>query len=105
MYKYNVYVGMFDKDTKKQVLSNTEFLNTVRKIMREHKNTDFTIYKCKGHYQHIDGKTVCEPSLNIEIIDTNNWTNELYINSIKRELCKELNQESVLITKQEIQVL
>ena len=105
MYKYNIYVGMFDKDTKQQEISSQDFLNKVRKVMREHKNTDFTIYKCKGHYQHIDGKIVCEPSLNIEVIDSQNWTNELYISSIKRELCELLNQESVLITKQEIKVL
>jgi len=105
MYKYNIYVGMFDKDLKKQVLSNTEFLNTVRKIMRLTCNYNYTIYKCKGHYKHTDNTTVCEPSLNIEIIDNNNWTNQGYINNLKQLLCSYLNQESVLITKQEIEVL
>lgn len=105
MYKYNIYIGMFDKDTKTQVLSNTEFLNTIRKIMRLKMIDNYTIYKCKGHYKHEDGKTVCEPSINVEIIEHENWSNFLYIEDFKRELCKELNQESVLITKQEIQVL
>lgn len=105
MYKYNIYIGMFDKDTKTQVLSNTEFLNTVRKIMRLKMINNYTIYKCKGHYKHEDGKIVCEPSINVEIIEHENWSNFLYIEDFKRELCNELNQESVLITKQEIQVL
>lgn len=105
MYKYNIYVGMFDKDTKTQVLSNTEFLNTVRKIMRLKNINNYTIYKCKGHYKHKDGTIVCEPSINIEIIEPENWTNYGYISDLKQELCNELNQESVLITKQEIQVL
>lgn len=105
MYKYNIYIGQFDKDTKTQVLSNTEFLNTVRRIMRLKDIDNYTIYKCKGHYKHEDGKIVCEPSINIEIIEHENWSNFLYIENLKRELCKELNQESVLITKQEIKVL
>lgn len=105
MYKYNIYVGMFDKDTKTQVLSNTEFLNTVRKVMRLKFIDNYTIYKCKGHYKHEDGKIVCEPSINIEIIEHENWSNFLYTEDLKRELCNSLNQESILITKQEIQVL
>ena len=105
MYKYNIYIGQFDKDTKTQVLSNTEFLNTVRKIMRLKNIDNYTIYKCKGHYKHEDGTTVCEPSINIEIIERENWKNFLYIEDLKRMLCDSLNQESVLITKQEIEVL
>lgn len=105
MYKYNIYVDMFDKDTKEQVLSNTDFLNQIRKVMRLKFIDNYTIYKCKGHYKHEDGTTVCKPSLNIEIIESENWTNSMYINDLKRILCDLLNQESVLITKQEIQVL
>ena len=105
MYKYNIYIGQFDKDTKTQVLSNTEFLNTVRRVMRLKNIDNYTIYKCKGHYKHEDGTTVCEPSINVEIIESKNWTNFMYIGHMKRMLCEELNQESVLITKQEIQVL
>lgn len=105
MYKYNIYIGMFDKDTKKQELSNTDFLNTVRKVMRLKDIENYTIYKGKGHYQHEDGTTVCEPSLNVEIIEHENWTNFMYINDIKHMLCDLLNQESILITKQKVEVL
>lgn len=104
MYKYNIYVGMFDKDTKTQVLSNTEFLNTVRKVMRFFGFDNYTIYKCKGHYKHTDNTIICEPSINIEIIDNINF-NVKHIDRIKFNLCKELNQESVLITRQEIETL
>jgi len=105
MYKYNIYVGMFDKDTKTQVLSNTEFLNTVRKIMRFFNIDYYTIYKCKGHYKHEDGKIICEPSINIEICSMEDFSNTQFIDHLKYKLRLELNQESVLITKQEIQVL
>ena len=103
MYKYNIYVGMFDKDTKTQVLSNTEFLNTVRKVMRSLHIDNYTIIKAKGHYKS-NTMTVCEPSIIIDIITSTQFFFQK-LNSIKVRLCKELNQESVLITKQDIQVL
>ena len=104
MYQYNIYVGMFDKDSKKQILSNTEFLNTVRKILRQLSFDNYTIYKCKGHYKHTDNTIVCEPSINIELI-LNGIILFQKLNSLKIRLCKELNQESILITKQSIEVL
>lgn len=100
MYKYNIYIGMFDKDTKTQVLSNTEFLNTVRKVMRYNHIDNYTIIKAKGHYRS-NTMTVCEPSIIVEII----ISYELFTDDIKHMLCDSLNQESVLITKQEIDVL
>lgn len=100
MYKYNIYIGMFDKDTKTQVLSNTDFLNKVRQVMRYNFVDNYTIIKAKGHYKS-DTMTVCEPSIIVEII----ISYELFTDDIKTMLCKELNQESVLITKQKIEVL
>lgn len=100
MNEYNIYIGMYDKDTKKQELSNTEFLNTVRKVMRYNFIDNYTIIKAKGHYKS-DTMTVCEPSIIVDII----IDYELDTDFIKTQLCKFLNQESVLITKQEIQVL
>ena len=79
MYKYNIYIGMFDKDTKQQEMSSQDFFNTVRKVMRFKNIDNYTIYKCKGHYKHEDGKTVCEPSVNVEIIEHENWSNFLYV--------------------------
>lgn len=91
---------MFDKDTKQQELSNTDFLNTVRKVMRYNFIDNYTIIKGKGHYKS-DTMTVCEPTIIIDII----INYKLDTDFIKNQLCKFLNQESVLITKQEIQVL
>lgn len=105
MFRYNIYIGLFDKDTKKQELSTQDFLNTVRKIMRLKDIKNYTIIKAKGHYQHEDGSTICEPSIIVEIIEGTNWTNFLYIDDLKTMLCDSLNQESVLITKQEVTAL
>lgn len=100
MYKYNIYVGMFDKDTKQQEISSQEFFNIVRKVMRYNHIDNYTIIKAKGHYKS-NTMTVCEPSIIVEII----INYELFTDDIKTMLCKFLNQESVLITKQEIDVL
>ena len=100
MYKYNIYIGMFDKDTKKQEISSQDFFNTVRKVMRLNYIDNFTIIKAKGHYKS-NTMTVWEPSIIVEVI-----TNyKLFTDDIKSMLCNELNQEQVLITKQKIEVL
>ena len=103
MYKYNIYIRMFDKDTKKQELSKQEFLNTVRKVMRYNYIDNYTIIKGQRHYKS-DTMIVCEPSIIIDIITDTKFLFQR-LNSIKVRLCKELNQESVLITKQDIEVL
>lgn len=100
MYKYNIYVGMFNKDLKIQTLNNTDFLNTVRKVMRYNFIDNYTIIKAKGHYKS-NTMIVCEPSIIIDII----IDYELDTDFMKKQLCKFLNQESVLITKQNIEVL
>lgn len=100
MHKYNIYIGMFDKDTKQQKISTQDFLNTVRRVMRLNYIDNYTIIKAKGHYKS-DTMTVCEPTVIVEII----INYELFTDNIKSMLCKELNQESVLITKQELEVL
>lgn len=100
MYKYNFYIGMFDKDKKEQILSNQEFFNTVRKVLRLNFINAYTILKAKGHYTHKCGQVICEPSLIVEII-----IDELNHKKLEADFCKLLNQESVLITKQELEIL
>lgn len=103
MYRYNIYIGMFDKDTKQQEISNQDFLNTVRKIMRLNKINNYTIYKGKGHYMS-ELQVVTEPSITIEIIDYIDYCKK-FTDTLKYQLRTELNQEDVLITKTEIEIL
>lgn len=105
MYKYNIYIGKFDKDTKKQELTNKQFEYTIDYILRLFYIECYTSYNCNGVYRHQDNRTrVFETSINIEIIRDNAIPVEEII-KLKKKLCTNLNQESVLITKQEIQVL
>ena len=103
MYKYNIYVGMFDKDTKQQEISNQDFLNTVRKVLRLNKIDNYTIFKGKGHYRS-ELQIVTEPTIVIEIVDYIDYCKK-FIDTLKYQLRTELNQESVLMTKQEVEIL
>ena len=103
MYKYNIYIGMFDKDTKQQEISSQDFFNTVRKVMRLYHIDNYTIIKAKGHYKS-DTMTVCEPSIVVEYISKYDLYNNYFIGLINN-IKTLLNQESVLITKQEVQIL
>ena len=103
MYKYNIYIGMFDKDTKQQEISNQDFLNIVRKVLRLNKIDNYTIFKGKGHYRS-ELQIVTEPTIVIEIVDYIDYCPK-YIQTLKYQLRDELNQEDVLITKQEVEIL
>lgn len=104
MYKFNIYIGMFDKDTKQQEISNTDFLNTIRKVLRLNKIDNYTIYKGKGHYRS-ELQIVCEPTIIVEIIDEMSMYILNRLDCIKWSLIKDLNQEDILITKQEVEVI
>ena len=97
MYKYNIYIGMFDKDTKQQEISSQDYFNKIRQVLRLNKIDNYTIYKAKGHYRS-ELQIVCEPTLVVEFIDK-------IINKMRDEFILTLNQEDVLITRQEVQVL
>ena len=103
MYKYSIYIGMFDKDTRQQEISNQDFLNTVRKIMRLNKINNYTIYKGKGHYTS-NSMVVTEPTVVVEIIDYIDYCKK-FTDTLKYQLRTELNQEDVLITKMEVEIL
>ena len=102
MYRYRIYVGMFDKDTKQQEMSTTDILNTIRKVLRLNKIDNYTIFKGKGHYKS-ELQIVCEPTIVVEIIDTLKICYRLP--EIKSLLIQKLNQESVLITREELDIL
>lgn len=102
MYKYNIYIGMFDKDTKQQEITGQDYFNKIRQVLRLNKIDNYTIYKAKGHYRS-ELQVVCEPTIVVEIIDTLKIF--YYLPEIKSLLIQELNQEDILITKQEVEIL
>lgn len=82
-------IGMFDKDTKRQELSDVEFVKTISKYM------DCTVTLTTGVYTHNDGTRVIEPSVKVDIY--NKSYNECC--DIAKQLCKELNQECIVVNE------
>ena len=85
-------IGMFDKDTKKQELSDDEFVNIISEFF------DCTITKGIGVYTHNFGTKVIEPSLKVEVYNKEYTT--IYWDA--RKLCKRLNQESIVLTRSKL---
>ena len=104
MYKYNIYIGKFDKDLKFQTLTDKQFLDTIDYVLDLFGINCYTIYNTTGVYKHKDSTIINEPSLIVETIDKVDFKDG-YLKRIKFKLEQSLNQETVLITKQEIQVL
>lgn len=96
MYKCRIYIGMYDKDTKRQEMSSTEILNKIRHELRLAGINNYTIFKGKGHYQS-ELMVVCEPTIVIEII-----CNAVYLPPLCYKLCEALNQESVMFTEEKV---
>ena len=82
-------IGMFDKDTKRQELSDAEFISAIYNYM------DCTITHTTGIYTHDDGTRVVEPSIRVEIYDKS--YDDCCI--IAKRLCKDLNQECIVVNE------
>ena len=85
-------IGMFDKDTHKQELDKVDFIKAISDKM------DCTITDTVGVYTHDDGSKVIEPSLEITSYDK---TLKQAI-EIAKQLCKELNQETIIVSEKEV---
>lgn len=69
MNKYIFYIGKNDKDTKKQVLSDSEFIDYISQCFK-----NFTVTESIGYYTYEDGYTQKEKSLVITVF--NNYNDE-----------------------------
>lgn len=98
MNKYILYIGMNDKDTKKQnitVLSAREIImNTITATGLD----GATISEAVGIYKHEDGTIITEQTLRVEIL----FATDKHIKSICDTLKQVLNQESIAVEKQVI---
>ena len=86
MKKHIFYVGLNDKDTKKQEYPKEKFLSAIYETVG-----DCTISDSIGYYTHADGTIVKEPSLRVEMLFKNDSDIVGYADTLKREL----NQESI----------
>ena len=96
--KFTLYLGLNDKDTKRQEISTLEAYKVVSNILAK----DFgggTIFEAQGIYKHEDGSVVIEKTLRIEILFA-----ELPQIKILVELLKKMfNQESIAVQEENIE--
>ena len=100
MEKLTISIGLFDKDSKTQLISNDEAMKTVNNCFLSRLDA-FTVYFAKGVYTHENGNQVQENTIRVEVVAFNDNDYNNTIQSIK-EVKQLLNQESVLLEKQTI---
>ena len=97
MKKINLYIGLNDKDSKKQEISTIEAFKIVQKTAMILFGGG-TIYEVLGFYTHENGDIVEEKSLKLELVEVENSKVLEFINIMKTVL----NQESILKTEENI---
>lgn len=87
----NYYIGLNDKDSHEQLLLTDTYKDKINRILQAFNKHSFTIIEAQGFY-----KGELENTLIIQLLDTK--LDNIIIDSLK----KELNQECILETIQEV---
>lgn len=97
MTKYTIYMGLFDKDSKRQEYDTI----TAYKMVQQRATQLFdgaTISEAKGIYKHDNGEVVVEPTIRIELMFTDLETVKTFCDNLKGMF----NQESVVLQVEEV---
>lgn len=98
MIKFTLYVGLNDKDSKKQEISTLEAYKIINKLLLNY--TDgATIFEATGIYKHEDGTFTTEKTLRIELL----FIDRAVVLEIVEQLKKILNQESIAMSTENIE--
>lgn len=103
MLKTALYIGLNDKNTKKQEITTDVAKQVIiYAVVKQH--LDFTLFECNGVYTHENGVVVIEKSFKIELLCFENEKvfNEKILQVVK-DLKVMLNQESVAVTREYIE--
>ena len=91
MTTVNLYIGLNDKDTKQQELTNLDAKAEISTILLKYFPNGFTLQECQGMYRHEDGTVVCENTIKVTIFNYD----FVGISDVIKEIKYKLNQESV----------
>ena len=95
MEKFTLYLGLNDKDTKKQEINTIEAYKIVNNVVNNYCD-GATIYECQGIYKHDNGTIVFEKTLKIELM----FVDRLTVVSLVKDLNEIFNQESIVLQKE-----
>lgn len=97
MTKYTLYMGLNDKETKRQMVSTLEAYKIVSNLVSQMFDGG-TIYEADGVYKHDDGTIVIEKTLKIELLFAEQKDVKDFCETLKRVF----NQESIAVQREEI---
>lgn len=100
MTTVNLYIGLNDKDTKQQELSNLDAKAEISAILFRYCPDGFTLQECQGMYKHDDGIVVCENTIKVILLGYN----MSMIYEIIEDLKRKLNQECIAVERIETYV-
>lgn len=95
-----LYIGLCDKDTKKQRFSDYVMNRKIRTIVCDHGIDSFTMQHATGVYAHNDGATVLENTRIVTIIGIS----EFKLIKLVDDLKVKLNQECIMVERYECDV-
>lgn len=95
--KYEIFVGIKDKDNYEEILSVNDFKNILTEICTK-KQISFSLLTQLGGYTHNQGYTT-ETSLRVVILGID----EDEVTILAERLKKEINTDAVLITRTDIE--
>ena len=93
MTTVNLYIGLNDKDTKQQELTNLDAKAEISAILFKYFPNGFTLQECQGMYRHEDGAVVCENTIKVILFDYNIG---LVLDAVE-DLKLKLNQECIAV--------
>lgn len=91
MTTVNLYIGLNDKDTKQQEITNLDAKAEISAILFKYFPNGFTLQECQGMYRHDDGTVVCENTIKVTLFNYE----FVGISNVIEEIKYKLNQESV----------
>lgn len=99
----NILVGLHDKDTKKQEIKTKKAYKIINNLLfKKYRLQGATLQDAKGTYLHSDGSNALVEEQTISIILL--FIDDLTVNNIVADLKSMLNQESILVLKQKMDV-
>lgn len=97
--KFTLYVGLNDKDSRKQEITTQKAKNIISKTLADNGIEGATFLGAEGIYTYItDNKTEKENSFKIEILFANQKQIQNAVDAIKQKL----NQETIAVVKEKV---
>lgn len=96
--RYTIMVGLNDKDDNVQKFQTARIVELVTKCCKGY-DLAFSCYVQTGGYKPFQGGYITEKSIAVVLIDPS----EEMVNELGKDLCAFLNQESVMVTVDQVE--